>query len=494
CLGPQREQPRLKQTSLESPGNRWVPGDWQLQPAVTFPPTGPSEKVTCPTLQDEPSRESGTRDLSLGEPEIQTPRAAGWCCRTACLEVPLSRAFGQLGWAVGEHPWLFLLVPVLLTVALGSSLLYLPGDEKEDFEELYTPIGGPAKAQRRSVQAHFTTNDSYHFSAARRSAEASFASILVVGPADLLLEEDTFTEVGSLDDAVRSLSVGQVNGTQIPYTQVCAKYKDLCVPPNPLLYTWQKNRRLDLRNVTFPIFHHEGHPIYLTGFFGGNTLGKRMGRNRLLLGTKALRLLYYLKTERLEDKLRSRQWLTHLLNQFNNTKNRLNLKKIKVVHFTSLSRQLELAATSKTVIPLFHSAYILIVLFSVTSCYRCYHQKFRNKIWVAVSGVISAFLAVVSGFGLLLHIGVPFVITVANSPFLILGVGVDDMFIMISAWQKTSLVESIGRRMSNVYSKVAVSITITFVTNILAFYTGVMSSFRSVQYFLRRQCYSNYEA
>ncbi|XP_045389430.1 patched domain-containing protein 3-like [Lemur catta] len=487
AVGPDPE-PELEVLDAASPASQKPAASAQGQEWPESSPSGqaseqrPSiELENQPTLQDKPSRESGTRDLSLGEPEIQTPRAAGWRCRTACLEAPLSRAFGRLGWAVGEHPWLFLLVPVLLTVALGSGLLYLPGNEKEDFEELYTPIRGPAKAERRFVQAHFTTNDSYHFSAARRSAEASFASILVVGTANSLLEEDTFTEVGRLDDAVQSLSVGQVNGTQIPYTQVCAKYKDLCVPPNLLLYTWQKNRRLDLRNVTFPIFHHEGHPIYLTGFFGGNTLGKRMGRNRLLLGTKALRLLYYLKTERLQDKLQSKQWLTHFLNQFNNTKNRLNLKKIKVVHFTSLSRQLELAATSKTVIPLFHSAYILIILFSITSCYRL--DCVRNKMWVAVFGVISAILAVVSGFGLLLHIGVPFVITVANSPFLILGVGVDDMFIMISAWQKTSLVESIGRRMSNVYSKVAVSITITSITNILAFYTGVMSSFRSIQYF-----------
>lgn len=60
------------------------------------------------------------------------------------------------------------------------------------------------------------------------------------------------------------------------------------------------------------------------------------------------------------------------------------------------------------------------------------------------------------------------------------GVGVDDMFIMISAWQKTNLMDSIKERMSNVYSEVAVSITIT---NILAFYTRIMTSFRSVQYF-----------
>lgn len=45
----------------------------------------------------------------------------------------------------------------------------------------------------------------------------------------------------------------------------------------------------------------------------------------------------------------------------------------------------------------------------------------RNKVWVASLGVISTGLAVLSGFGLLLLMDVPFVITAASSPFLVLG-------------------------------------------------------------------------
>uniref|UniRef100_A0A2K6EUF9 SSD domain-containing protein n=1 Tax=Propithecus coquereli TaxID=379532 RepID=A0A2K6EUF9_PROCO len=418
-----------------------------------------SEQRPSTEQEDRPSLED--KDLSLWEPEIQTPRAAGRRrCHTDCLEAPLSSAFGCLGWAVGAHPWFFLLAAMMLTAALGSGLIYLPKDKEEDLEQQYTPIGGPAKAERRFVQAHFTTNDSYRFSAARRSTEVSFASILVVANAASLLEEDTFTEVSRLDDAVQSVSVEEVNGTQIPYTQVCAKYKNVCVPPNPLLNAWQQNRTLDLRNVTFPIFDYEDHPIYLGGFFGGNALGKRMGRNQLLLQTKALRLLYYLKTERLEDKLRSKQWLAHFLNQFNNIKNGLNLKNIKVVHFTSLSRQLEFEATSKTVIPLFHLAYVLIILFKkFLAFWFSLFFLFTNSL---IFAIYSFLFAIYFGF----------------ICFFFTGIGVDDMFIMISAWQKTSLMEGIRERMSHVYSKVAVSITITTVTNILAFYTGVMSSFR----------------
>ncbi|XP_038311765.1 patched domain-containing protein 3 [Canis lupus familiaris] len=48
------------------------------------------------------------------------------------------------------------------------------------------------------------------------------------------------------------------------------------------------------------------------------------------------------------------------------------------------------------------------------------------------------------------------------------GVGVDDMLIMISAWQKTSAKDSMSQRLSTVYSKVAVSITFTTISNVLA--------------------------
>ncbi|XP_004638078.1 patched domain-containing protein 3 [Octodon degus] len=451
-----------------------------------LPEEGTPEGGSEPGWEKPGSGEAATSDPRSQEPEPETsetseasgisePLAAPRRLRTDCLEAPLSRAFARLGAAVGDHPWVFLLLPALLTAALGTGFRYV-GSEEEDLEENYTPIRSPAKEERHFVQRHFSTNDSYNFSASRMHAETNFASILVVSNTNSLLDQESFAEVDRLDQAMQTLKV-QENETQVPYTEVCVRFQGLCVPSNPLLYSWQQDRTLDLTRFSFPVHVHTGRIVSLVGFFGGNTLGG----NQVLLEAKALRLLYYLKTERKEDNERSRKWLIHFLNQFKDMKKRLALKNVQVVYFTSVSRQLEFEVTSKTVIPLFHLAYLLVILFAVISCFRL--DCIRNKVLVAVLGVSSAVLAVVSSFGLMLHIGVPFVIIVKNSPFLILGVGVDDMFIMISAWQKTSLMDSIRKRMSKVYAHVAVSITITTLTNVLAFYTGIMSSFRSIQYF-----------
>ncbi|XP_007525980.1 patched domain-containing protein 3 [Erinaceus europaeus] len=413
------------------------------------------------------------------EPELPPPPTL--LCRTDCLEAPLSRGFEKLGWAVGAHPWLFLLLSLLLTTALGSGFVYLPLGEEEDLEELYTPVGSPAKAERSLVQGHFSTNDSYRFSYSRQSKEVNFVSILVISNTDTVLDPVILSEIRGVDDAMQALVVTLDNGTQISYQEVCAVAQGSCVSPSTILSAWKANTNLDLKSLTYPIHNQSGQLMYLAGYFGGNTLGQSFGMNRLLLKAKAMRLTYFLKTENQVDDARSKLWLAELLAQFNNITSRLALKNIQMVHFTSLSRKLEFESTSRTVIPLFHLAYTLMVLFAVVSCYRV--NCIQNKMWVAAFGVISVALAVVSGFGLMLYTGVPFVLIVANSPFLILGVGVDDMFIMISAWQKTSLVHNIEKRMASVYSKVAVSITITTITNVLAFYTGIMTSFKAVQYF-----------
>ncbi|XP_040122790.1 patched domain-containing protein 3-like [Oryx dammah] len=448
------------------------------------PPAGPGPEPEPPSAagQDREPERGRAAGLSAEPPpppasRSETLRAPRPCCRTNCLEAPLSRAFQRLGGKVGAHPWIFLLLPVALTAVLGTGLMYLPRDGDEDLEEQYTPIGGPAKAERRFVQGHFTANDSLLFSVSRKSTDVPYASLLVVSSTETLLEPDILEEISKVDDAVQALTVTQDNGTQIPYSEVCAKSQGSCVPPNPLLFAWKRNRGLNLRAITFPIYSLAGQIVSLANILGGTVLGP----SQFLLQAKAMRLQYYLKTGGGEENERSKAWMIHFLAQVGSLEKSLALKKIQVVYFSSLSRKLEFEATSTTVVPLFHLAYLLIILFAIVSCYRC--DCVRNKMWVAVFGVGSTALAVVSSFGLMLYVGVPFVLIVANSPFLILGVGVDDMFIMISGWQKTSLTDSISERMSDVYSKVAVSITITTVTNVLAFYTGVMSSFRSVQYF-----------
>ncbi|XP_034985735.1 patched domain-containing protein 3-like [Zootoca vivipara] len=398
---------------------------------------------------------------------------------TDCVERPLSRALRALGALVGAYPWPFLLVPLALTGGLAAGFKYLPRSDVGDLEAMYTPIAAPSKTERSFVLAHFQTDDATFFSPPRLNTEGSFASFIAVArDADSLLTREAFAELLDLDAAFRSIAIGGVT-----FETLCARTGNAtCHSPNPLLSAVQGDpARIEalLPTLTFPVTQGG---VFLGPFLGGEKLLSGVGQAPRLRAAKVIRLIYFLQNDLPPRREASRIWLKKaFLKRIPGVLASLKLKFIRVFYMSSVSKEEELEKLRNKVIPLASAAYFLTIVFSIVSCSRM--DCVRTKIWVAFFGVMSAGLSVVSSFGLLLFCGVPFVITAANSPFLILGVGVDDMFILVSCWQKTQVKKSVKDRMADTYTEAAVSVTITSLTDVLAFYIGVESTFMSIRSF-----------
>ncbi|KAM5158310.1 patched domain-containing protein 3-like [Mantella aurantiaca] len=400
-------------------------------------------------------------------------------CRTDCIQRPLSLAFYKFGKVVGRYPWWFFLIPMVISAGLGAGFYFLPQREANDIENEFTPIGGPAKSEREFVRTHFPTNDSGHFSEQRLYTEGSFVSLIAVSVSDNIINVNSFRELVKLNEMMQDLNITLVEHNAnviLNFQQLCAKvHGGECATINPLLSKVQSDVSLiEKISISYPMF--EGK-IFLGTSLGGVTLTP----NNTVQKAKAVRLVYYLREDNQQDKERSQQWIAHFITVASEKIEMLQLKTVQISYFSSISRQQEFEGTSKSVIPLYSITYFITIFFSIISCVRL--DSVRNKTWVASFGAISAGLAVLSSFGLLLMCGVPFVVTVANAPFLILGVGVDDMFIMVSSWQQTRVRSGVEERMGETYKEAAVSITITTLTDVLAFYIGIMTSFGSVQSF-----------
>lgn len=67
--------------------------------------------------------------------------------------------------------------------------------------------------------------------------------------------------------------------------------------------------------------------------------------------------------------------------------------------------------------------------------------------------------------------------------FFPLGIGLNNMFILVSDWQHTHVHDPVPKRMAHTYKEAIMSITITALTDVLKFFIGVMSDFPSVQSF-----------
>lgn len=61
--------------------------------------------------------------------------------------------------------------------------------------------------------------------------------------------------------------------------------------------------------------------------------------------------------------------------------------------------------------------------------------------------------------------------------------GVDDMFILMSGWRQTDIKQDIETRVANTFRSSAISVTITSLTDLLAFSIGATSPFLSVRNF-----------
>ncbi|XP_073695040.1 patched domain-containing protein 3 [Garra rufa] len=386
-------------------------------------------------------------------------------CKTDCIERPLSLAFEKLGCAVGRYPYVFLLFSLAVAAALGPGFFFLKDREANDIEDQFTPVNGPAKMEREIVEKNFPPSE--EFSQLRLSSEGTYASLIFTNSCGKnIYTVAAFNDIIELDRQVKNITKGDT------FKNLCAKTKGNCTS-NPILDIINYNASAIVSsNITYPTNN---------GVFLGTAIGRveLKSSSSEISSAKAVRLFYFLDEQMTAN---NSEWLDDFLELLSNyTRENKNKNEVNVSYFTSVSRQKELESNSNSIIPLFSIAYFLAITISILSCSRL--DCVRTKVWVAAFGVVSAGLAVLASFGLLLYCGMPFAMTIATAPFLILGVGVDDMFIMISCWQNTEVDKAVEVRLAETYKEAGVSITITTLTDVLAFYIGLLTPFRSVQSF-----------
>ena len=102
---------------------------------------------------------------------------------------------------------------------------------------------------------------------------------------------------------------------------------------------------------------------------------------------------------------------------------------------------------------------------------------------LAVIGLICIFLAVQSGFGFCYIAGLKKAEVHDTLPILLLGIGVDDMFVLCNAMDQTSLKKKPEERFKEAMRHAGPSITLTSITNALAFLSGYFTSIPAIQSF-----------
>ena len=79
------------------------------------------------------------------------------------------------------------------------------------------------------------------------------------------------------------------------------------------------------------------------------------------------------------------------------------------------------------------TGYILILVYVCLNLGRL--NSVEQRVWLSLAGVVAVMLGVASSYGVCQLLGIIFTQMNSLLPFLMLGVGIDDMFVILQAWQ-----------------------------------------------------------
>lgn len=99
------------------------------------------------------------------------------------------------------------------------------------------------------------------------------------------------------------------------------------------------------------------------------------------------------------------------------------------------------------------------------------------------TGIVNIGLAVLASYGFAAYLGLLFSPLMSILPFIMLGVGVDGMFVLQSALDATNPEDSMEARMGETMRDGGVSVTIASITNFFAFIIGSNTSLPALSAF-----------
>ncbi|XP_035436097.2 patched domain-containing protein 3 [Spodoptera frugiperda] len=401
-------------------------------------------------------------------------------CRLTIVDDVLNRSFYKLGLVVGRQPGYFIIIPVLLTLLMITG--YQRIHYEMDPEYLFSPVSGQGKYERRIVEENFKVNYSHRFNVGRITRAGRFGRVIIVAKDNNtnMLRTEVWKELRQLDELVQNMTVTMPNGDTFTYKEECARWEGQCFT-NDILNLDKiigEVERGEL-NLTFPIMFNpvtwEAHAFPV--FFGGSKVV-----DDIIESVPAVQLVWFVRTDtKAQLEGRGAAWEDAFLDTVGIAEDTGRFKHISVARFASRTLDHELEKNTRTVIPFFSSTFILMGIFSIVTCMM--GDWVRSKPWLGLLGNISAVMATAAAFGCAIYLGISFIGINLAAPFLMIGIGIDDTFVMLAAWRRASPKLSVPERMAIMLSEAAVSITITSVTDMLSFFIGIFSPFPSVQIF-----------
>ncbi|PFX34181.1 Patched domain-containing protein 3 [Stylophora pistillata] len=263
-----------------------------------------------------------------------------------------------------------------------------------------------------------------------------------------------------------------------------------CVMVNPMEFIKFNESKLigkDLTQVQYELgkayndtssLMRNGRPFW---FNFNRMFGNATRKNGIVTDAKALQMIYLIQDPS-DDETNEKvlNWEKTFVDKVASLVDKLPCFE---VHYSS-ERSLDdaIAESSGSDVSLVAITFTLMVSFACLML-----AKFLNPLTghslLANAGVFAVALGILAGLGLGMWFRVPFISLVGVLPFLVIGVGIDDIFIIMDELDRQPRDLSTAEKIKRVMKHSAPTVTMTTMTDLVAFAVSTSTSFPAIRYF-----------
>ncbi|XP_071744298.1 patched domain-containing protein 3 [Lepeophtheirus salmonis] len=378
------------------------------------------------------------------------------------LDAYVRKCMGSLGRFIGKHPSHFITVPFLLGLLFASGLQQIV--YQSDPKYLFFPSYSRTINDKEIVEKLFPTNYSNYEIGKELSNEYEAHLIFVPKNGSSLLNIEYWKSIAELDKIIYE-KLRIVQDKNVTFKDICVKFEGQCVRNTFLsLRRFMKEINSGLLELTYPMTQDPTtYEIYkLPIFAGGITVDEN--NTNIVRKIQALRLSYILDPSQSKY---ANLWLSALLEFLDN----ISTPHLNVYKMTTKSIEVEFASNVDSAIDFLPLSVALLISYNIWNALN-WNNPILGKPYVSLVGSLNIVVAIGAAWGFLMYIGVEWISINLASVFILLGVGLDDIYVILFSWRRTSELLSVPERLSLCYEEAAVSITITSLTNIVSFVMG----------------------
>ncbi|KAF8359949.1 ptr-11 [Pristionchus pacificus] len=359
----------------------------------------------------------------------------------------------KTGEVLADHPWKFITGSVIVSILLTIGLVRIRLET--DIRESFSPHDSDTARETASYLEFYNLT---------RFPQRTFMHFSATDGGDMLREE-CLNEVERMDNAMKLyMEEREADGRR--------RCDPLCLMNKPFHYFLKELREERAGRGSGRIFDHpssrfNGHNLFTAATLFGVEKNPDKNSTMRMSSVRSIVLWYFSNAETDEQVA---QWKELSLQVFEQTKIIHPDQRVRVDIFGDVIANHEMVRGAIQATRMMTVGFALLVAFVTTVLWRDWPG--RQLPTLVASALLTPLLATAAAFGLLSWLGISAYSIQCVAPFLVLGIGVDDAFILFHWWRSLDHISDLRERSKAVFTQISASITITSVTNIIAFGVG----------------------